>query len=432
MTAMDRPDRLPKFEEALRLALQEDAGTAQTDYLTDILVQTVASRQRPAWTYPSRWLPMSVITSRAAAVPRVPVRALIAVGLIALLIIGGLAFAGSRPKVPPPFGLAGDGLMAYSWTGDIRSVDLATGKQATIVAGTDVDHDPVWSRDGTHLAFVRDVSDTAQRLYVTRADGSMTTLVMPTAQPNIRDQAFSPDGREVLFTVGPDDARDLWTAETDGSGAHKVAGVHPLQPTWLPPGGAEIVFADQVPGGQPGGIYAVDPRSGAVRTILAPTPDVGRDALTVSPDGSKVAFSAATFGQQGNTYQVHIVGIEGSHETTLPSPPGATFQDVPTWSNDGERLAIIRGYAQHNEEMTIAIVNADGSGNPLGVETARGLTGCCDNRLAWSPADDVVILRPEDLNGNFTGQVLIDPTTGQTRPAPGGATTDPAQQRLLP
>jgi len=75
MTAMDRPDRLPKFEEALRLALQEDAGTAQTDYLTDILIQTVASRQRPAWTYPSRWLPMSVITSRAAAVPRVPVRA---------------------------------------------------------------------------------------------------------------------------------------------------------------------------------------------------------------------------------------------------------------------------------------------------------------------------------------------------------------------
>ena len=136
MSAMDRPDRLPKFEEALRLALQEDAGTAQTDYLTDILVQTVASRQRPAWTYPSRWLPMSVITSRAAAVPRVPVRALIAVGLIALLIIGGLAFAGSRPKVPPPFGLAGDGLMAYSWTGDIRSVDLATGKQATIVGGT--------------------------------------------------------------------------------------------------------------------------------------------------------------------------------------------------------------------------------------------------------------------------------------------------------
>ena len=88
MTPFDRSDRLPAFEQALRDALTDDAGTARTDYLTDILVQTVASRQRPAWTFISRWIPMSVITSRAVAPPRIPVRILVAVALIALVIAG--------------------------------------------------------------------------------------------------------------------------------------------------------------------------------------------------------------------------------------------------------------------------------------------------------------------------------------------------------
>jgi len=432
MTAMDRADRLPKFEDALREALREDAGTPQTDYLTDILVQTVASRQRPAWTYPSRWLPMSVITSRAAAPPRVPWRILAAVGLIVLVVASALAVAGSRSKVPPPFGRAADGLLAYSQLGDIFTVDPVTGQSTKVVGTADNDHDPIWSRDGTHMAFVRDVASTAQRLYVGAPDGTELKLITPTALPGIRDQAFSPDGREVLFTAGPDDDRELWIATTDGSGARRIADVHPAQPTWLPPTGAEIVYADRVPDGQPNGIYAVDPRTGTVRAILDPTPGFGRDALTVSPDGKRVTFSESLIPDPGigNTYQVHIVGTDGTDHGTLPAAPGTTFQDAAVWSNDGTRLAIVRGYAAHNEDMAIAIVPADGSG--FGVETARGLTGCCDNGLAWSPADDAVYLLGEDVNGNVKPQQLIDPVTGQTRPAPGGATTWPAQQRRAP
>ena len=127
---------------------------------------------------------------------------------------------------------------------------------------------------------------------------------------------------------------------------------------------------------------------------------------------------------------MRIVGMDGSGERQLPAPATATFQDVPMWSNDGTRLAIVRGYAAHNEDMAIAIVPADGSS--AGVETQHGLTGCCDNSLAWSPADDTVVLRPEDLDGNLTAQNLIDPKTGATRPAPWGATTLPAQQRRAP
>ena len=96
----------------------------------------------------------------------------------------------------------------------------------------------------------------------------------------------------------------------------------------------------------------------------------------------------------------------------------------------GPAWRIVRGYAAHNEDMAIAIVPADGSST--GVETEHGLTGCCDNSMDWSPADDTVVLRPQDLDGNLTAQILIDPATGKATAAPWAATSVPAQQRRAP
>ena len=112
-------------------------------------------------------------------------------------------------------------------------------------------------------------------------------------------------------------------------------------------------------------------------------------------------------------------------------PAGATFQDAPAWSNDGTRIVVTRGYGAHNE--------ADDLGGAagqriwgVGVETARGLTGCCDTVIEWAPDDKSILVSPEDLSGNFTPQLLLDPATGSTRPAPWAAIADPAWQRIAP
>ena len=85
--------------------------------------------------------------------------------------------------------------------------------------------------------------------------------------------------------------------------------------------------------------------------------------------------------------------MDGANDVTLPLPPRAAFQDAPAWSNDGTRLAITRGYAQHNEEMAVAVVPADGSGTAS--SPAHGLTGCCDTILQWSPDDTSILVMPE-------------------------------------
>ena len=128
-------------------------------------------------------------------------------------------------------------------------------------------------------------------------------------------------------------------------------------------------------------------------------------------------------------YRVHVVDLDGSNNITLPLPAKAVFQDAPAWSNDGTRLTITRGYAQHNEDMAVAVVPADGSGT--GKESLHGLTGCCDTLLQWSPDDTSILVMPEDLNGEAKQLLLLDPSTATFAPAPWTEKAPPTWQRTI-
>ena len=79
----------------------ETAAPATPDYTDDILRQTARSRQRPRWTFPERWLPMSVITFGRVNLRPVPWRT---VGLLAvlglLLAVAAAVYVGSQPATP--------------------------------------------------------------------------------------------------------------------------------------------------------------------------------------------------------------------------------------------------------------------------------------------------------------------------------------------
>jgi hypothetical protein len=429
------------FDQDLPDLLAQVAQAPAPDYRDLVVQQTARMRQRPAWTFPERWLPMSVVTSRAAMAPRFPLRI---VGVVALLLIalvlGALFIGGSQRHLPAPFGPAANGRVAFNDRSDIYTADPLSGVATAVVTGPETDDNPVWSRDGTHFVFEREGVGDA-RLYVARADGSGLVAITPAFTPkqlsNAWRYAFSPNGTEVVYMSGPDAASELWIAKTDGSGARQIdVGMSVLEASYRPPNGAEIIFAAANAVGV--GIYAVDVATNnvaanTVRTIVAPSPSVGLGWVKVAPDGSRVAYSASMDDVAGrNTYRVQVTAIDGSRTVTLPMPDGATFQDAPAWSNDGTRIAVARGYGAHNEAMTLAVLPADGSGSAVGVESARGLTGCCDTVLEWAPDDKSILVSPEDLSGVIKPQLLLDPTTALTRPAPWTAVSDPAWQRIAP
>jgi Tol biopolymer transport system component len=346
--------------------------------------------------------------------------------------VGAVLVGSSRSRLPSPFGRAANGQVAYASNGDIYTVDPVSGLATAAVSGADTDSAPVWSRDGTHFAFQREALVGLTRLNVARSDGSGIVVVTPIPESGFADVAFSPDGRDIAFTTGPEENAKLWIAKSDGSGVRELdVGMGVAGATYRPPEGAEIVFAGAAGLEAGNGLYAVNVKSGLVRQILAPSPGAGRGVINVSPDGSQIAWSEWRDDPDRNTYLVHVVAADGTGERTLPLPRGAIFQDIPEWSNDGLFLAVARGYAARDQDMVIAIVPADGSGT--GVETAHHVTSCCSNAYEWAPNDSAILMTEFGFNNQQpVRQMLIDPATGAIKPAAWDTTSNPTWQRRAP
>ena len=123
-----------RFDQELPELLLEASTAPYPEYIDDVLGRTSRMRQRPAWTFAGRWLPMDLtIPRRATAVPG---RALLLLALLALLIAALVAVGvGSRRPLPPPFGVADNGVIAYTADGEILVVDPAGGVPRVVVAG---------------------------------------------------------------------------------------------------------------------------------------------------------------------------------------------------------------------------------------------------------------------------------------------------------
>src|SRR6188472_4251072 len=104
-----------RFDQDLPDLLTQVAQAPAPDYRDLIVQRTARTRQRPAWTFPERWLPMYVVTSRAAVTPRFPMRIVaVAALLLIVLIVGAALIAGSQHRLPAPFGPARNGLVTYA------------------------------------------------------------------------------------------------------------------------------------------------------------------------------------------------------------------------------------------------------------------------------------------------------------------------------
>src|SRR5688572_24171849 len=75
-----------RFERQLPELLTELAAPRTPDYVDDLFGLTAATRQRPAWTFLERWLPMVDIARQPILTSRVPMRT-IGLGLLLVALI---------------------------------------------------------------------------------------------------------------------------------------------------------------------------------------------------------------------------------------------------------------------------------------------------------------------------------------------------------
>ena len=362
---MTTPERL---ERNLPSILGDLAMGSTPDYIDDVLGTTARARQRPAWTFPERWLPMADITTRQAIAPRAPFRAIgVALVILALIIAAALVYVGSHQTRLAPFGPAANGLIPYASNGDIYLGDPVTGQTRLLVGGPDQESGAVTSADGTQVAFARDVAGTTLTdVYVVRADGSALHKITPQPIDRLQWGNWTPDGRQFALIHLADDPTGCATTicvvgqvdlvDAAGSGTirtiAKAPGLEAIQ--FRPPDGGELLYRARVEGRW--GLFAMDPDGGNVRAVVPPTVSGEMDQsfrnVVYTPDGSRIFYQ---HGDESGCCQLWVVNADGTdpHEfvhlgpawdgEAVPSPDGKW---IAYWhnANDGPAhgIAVVR------------------------------------------------------------------------------------------
>ncbi len=237
-----------RFERQLPDILEDLYLGPNPDYRDEVLAAATRSRQRPAWAIPGRWIPMADIASRPTLVPRLPLRSIaVAVVLIALLAAAAVFYIGTRQtRVPQPFGPARNGQVAFAAGGDIFIGDPVTGTSRAIVTGPEMDGNPRFTRDGTRVAFMRQVGDVSTApfdLIVSNADGS-GLKVLATNLDTDDPYEWSPDGSYLVFT---DSAFRVFRFDATGAAPPKLLVEHAYvqRGEFRPPDGRQILYEPQ-------------------------------------------------------------------------------------------------------------------------------------------------------------------------------------------
>ena len=425
---MDRIDRVlpPLFDEL--------AAPHTPDYLEAAIERASSRPQRPSWTFPGRWLPVQISTS-ATPVARFPWRQLGVLAIIGILIAVAAIAVGSSNKPKPlpaqPFGLAENGSIAVVIDGDIATIDPETGTTTRLTTGPDTDELPVFSPDGTQLAFKRthDEAPGTSVLMVAAADGSGLRQATPEPLELLNYWSFSPDGTELLMNAMVDGRMRLLIQPVDGSAASTLDVDLPFTAdrveaaSFRPPDGNEILFLS-TDASSMRGIYVFDRTSGDVRTVLAPTPGTDVFGAVWSPTGEAISFGTYDPADAERTARAQIATDDGTDVRLADGAPGTAY-DIrgSEWSNDGSRFVVNREFGGATPPQPV-IVSTTGDSAPLELECFDPVP--CAGWWVWSPDDTRLIGLVE---GDTPQYVQADPVTGQVTPVEWTGNGDPAWQR---
>ena len=214
-------------------------------------------------------------------------------------------------------------------------------------------HDPVWSPDGTKIAFTSDFHTTLpSNIYVMNADGTNVVRLIDTLADY--DPAWSPDGTQIAFDSNQDGiVTSIYAINVDGTNLRRITNAAPgsdAKPTWSPDG-TELAFHTNE---RSVGVHiALIGADGGGRTDFRPDYVFGLDPAW-SPDGTQIAYE----GYDGvNPQQIYVMNpVTG---VTMGLTNNTFINLKPAWSPDSTMIVFERNITGHTH---IFVMHADGTG----------------------------------------------------------------------
>jgi Tol biopolymer transport system component len=208
-----------RLHRAISDSLSDLASGSPTDYIEDVLAVTARTRQRPAWTFPGRYLTMTPAL-RFAAIAILAVSTSIGVAALVSEPMPEAPAVGECPAATasagPPASLAPGASLepvviedCEPWIAFEARAPLENGEEPRALMAVRPDgsdshavaidriesYQPDWSHDGGRLAFTRDRDEGGASIWTVNADGTDEQQLVACALPcmTLFTPSWSPD-----------------------------------------------------------------------------------------------------------------------------------------------------------------------------------------------------------------------------------------------